>query len=98
MPPTTRDNATIANSSVRSASVSRGERFAYQKCRYQDLCGCSGAMAIRPLVAVSRAVWDGVRGHAIGRGRMADTGYPMVAAIVLGSGALAAALAWLTRR
>jgi hypothetical protein len=29
---------------------------------------------------------------------MADTGYPMVAAIVLGSGALAAALAWLTRQ
>jgi hypothetical protein len=29
---------------------------------------------------------------------MADTGYPMVAAIVLGSGVLAAVLAWLTRR
>jgi hypothetical protein len=29
---------------------------------------------------------------------MADIGYPMVAAIVLGSAALAAALAWLTRR
>lgn len=37
---------TIANINDRSASVSRGDRSAYQKFRYHDLCGCSGAIAI----------------------------------------------------
>ena len=45
-PPAISDKATIANSSERSTSVSRGERSAYQKCRYHDLCGWSGAIAI----------------------------------------------------
>src|SRR5579872_2812822 len=68
MPPTIKDNATIANSSARSTSVSRGERWAYQKWRYHDLCGCSGAMAIWPLVAGCRAVWGCARRGANWRG------------------------------
>ncbi len=46
MPPAISDKATITNSNDRSASVSRGDRSAYQKFPYHDLCGCSGAIAI----------------------------------------------------
>ena len=36
-------------SGVRSVSVSRGDRSAYQKWRYHDLCNsCSGAIAVSP--------------------------------------------------